>query len=80
MENKLMPVDINSIDWTADGWFTVHHAADLSKEFKHWWLIFYGPPADYSITQEEQHRYWVRCAFAWHGWKAGRNILRQEQS
>jgi len=61
-----------SVNWYADRWFTEDHAADLNKEFKTWWVAFYGCPEDYPDYEDEQHEYWVRCAFALGGWLAAR--------
>ena len=65
-----MPVD--SVNWYADSWFAKFHAAGLNNEFKTWWVSFYGCPEDYQDNEDEQHEYWVRCAFALGGWLAAR--------
>lgn len=61
---------MDQVDWREDSWFSQHHANDLTEKFKAWWLEFYGTPDAYHNDPEERHEYWVRCAFAWHGWQA----------
>ena len=58
------------MDWNADEWFVKHHADHLDNEFKTWWISFYGEPSSYDDSEDEQHEYWVRCAFALTGWRA----------
>ena len=58
------------MDWNADEWFVKHHADKLDDEFKAWWPSIYGYPTDHNASEDEQHEYWVRCAFALIGWKA----------
>ena len=58
------------MNWEIDEWFTKHHAYKLDDAFKMWWITFYGEPSDYDDSEDEQHQYWVRCAFALSGWKA----------
>jgi hypothetical protein len=58
----------NSLDinWNADEWFSKYHANNITDAFKEWWVVFYGYPQDYS---EDHDEYWIRCGFAWLGWK-----------
>lgn len=60
------------IDWGANIWFSEYHLANITEEFKGWWLDYYGKPSEYSQTEDEQDEYWVRCAFAWIGWSNGK--------
>lgn len=60
---------MSEIDWHSDPWFAKHHADSITDDFKAWWLDFYGPPTQYVGNPWELKTYWVRCAFAWHGWK-----------
>ena len=62
------PAD-GSVNWTSDDWFAKHHASNVSDEFKAWWIEFYGTPDNYEKEEGEQHEYWIRCAFAWFGWR-----------
>lgn len=39
------------IDWECDGWFAMNHAANLTPEFKLWWLDYYGYPREYDKSQ-----------------------------
>ena len=55
------------MNWEIDEWFAKHHAHNLDDEFKAFWIFFYGEPSD---DEDEQHEYWVRCAFTLTGWKA----------
>ena len=55
------------IDWKEDLWFRRCWAEELTPEFKKWWVDYYNTPDFYA---DERHEYWVRCAFAWQGWKA----------
>lgn len=57
------------MNWTADEWFARFHAPNLTEAFKAWWVEFYGTPEQYGPDPEEQHEYWVRCSFAWLGWR-----------
>lgn len=59
-----------SMSWMADVWFSKYYAADLTDDFKVWWLDYYGCPDDYDNSEDEQQEYWRRCAFAWMGWNA----------
>ena len=61
---------MSTIDWKADSWFVYHFADKLTEDFKAWWADFYGPPDQHPETPDKQDEYWVRCAFAWHGWNA----------
>ena len=61
-----------SVNWSADRWFTESAAADLTDEFKAWWIEYYGCPHEYDGDEDEQHEYWKRCAFALRGWLAAR--------
>lgn len=65
------------IDWQADPWFAKHHANQLTEEFKVFWLEYYGVPDDYAAIEDEQHEYWVRCAFALVGWRTSQERLAQ---
>lgn len=58
------------IDWESDRWFTMNHAANLTPEFKVWWLDYYGYPREYDKSQGGLDEYWTRCAFALMGWNA----------
>ena len=58
------------MNWEIDKWFTKHHAHNLDDEFKAFWILFYGELLDYADSKDEQHEYWVRCAFTLTGWKA----------
>ncbi len=61
---------MSAIDWRADSWFAAHHADDLTEAFKVWWVGYYGTPEQYEEEHDERDEYWVRCGFAWMGWKA----------
>jgi len=61
---------MNAINWNTDSWFASHLADKLTEDFKAWWVEFYGRPEQYEGAPDEQDEYWVRCAFAWHGWNA----------
>jgi hypothetical protein len=61
-----------SVNWSADTWFAIYHTACLTEEFKAWWLGCYGCPDYYDGAEDEQHEYWIRCAFALRGWLAAR--------
>jgi hypothetical protein len=43
------------------------HVKETSPAFEAWWREFYGSPGDYAHDVDE---YYVRKAFAWHGWNA----------
>lgn len=66
----MTPKDDTLVNWRADAWFTRYHADKLSDEFKEFWISFYDTPSDYSEDIDEQHEYWIRCAFAHMGWSA----------
>jgi len=57
------------------GWYDEKIAPVVTNEFESWWLVFYGPiekeELDAGDTEAEAD-YYIRKAFAWHGWK-GRN-------
>lgn len=61
-----------SINWRADEWFTKYHHAALTEQFKGFWVCYYGDTTSYGNDEDEQHEYWVRCAFCLTGWNAGR--------
>lgn len=63
-------MNIGDINWREDAWFATHHANAVTDDFKRWWLEYYGAPSQYEGERDE---YWVRCAFAWLGWKAATN-------
>ena len=66
------------MDWNADEWFVKHHADKLDDEFKAWWVDYYGEPSAYvdsGDSEEDQHEYWVRCAFALIGWRANSAVM-----
>ena len=73
MDKKDRDELVESTDWLADRWFTKYHAAELTSEFKAWWVGYYGIPCDYNIGEDDQSEYWVRCAFALQGWGAAIN-------
>lgn len=56
------------INWGADPWFVKYHHHRLTDDLKEVWLKFYGEPTDYIDNEEEQHTYWIRCAFFLEGW------------
>jgi hypothetical protein len=58
------------MNWSADPWFVKYHEKALTDDFKKWWIEYYGFPDEYNSSDDEQHEYWVRCAFALHGWLA----------
>ena len=60
---------MSDVDWNADAWFERCIAHKLTPEFKRWWVGFYGLPLTLG-DDDDAHEYWVRCAFAWHGWNA----------
>ena len=64
---------IKSVDWLADWWFAKFHAADLTDEFKAWWVAYYGVPHDFNPSLDSQATYWIRCSFALQGWRAAIN-------
>ena len=71
-----------SVNWSVDTWFAKYHTADLTDDFKAWWISYYGCPDVYDGTEDEQREYWTRCAFAMRGWLAARtpnNKLTKEQ-
>ena len=61
------------INLKADLWFSKNFSDKITKEFITWWCSVYGRPEDYVEEEDEQHEYWVRCAFAWHGWTAAKS-------
>ena len=63
-------IQSDEIDWEADAWFAGNYHHELSDEFKRWWISYYGKPTDYADNYDEQHEYWMRCAFALSGWVA----------
>ena len=66
--------DPESVNWHADDWFSKCYTAILTDDFKKWWISFYGIPSDYDDSYNEQHEYWVRCAFALKGWASARIV------
>ena len=42
----------SSVNWSADTWFAKHHAADLTDEFKAWWINLYDSPDEYDRSEE----------------------------
>ena len=51
-----------------DGWFDANFANEITPEFAKWWWHYYNKPEDY----HEMHEYFIRMAFAWRGWQAGK--------
>lgn len=66
---------MDTTNWHADSWFAKYYADVLTEEFKVWWVEFYGPPEQYEDAPDEQEEYWVRCAFAWNGWIARKDLV-----
>lgn len=67
------PGRLGSVNWQKDEWFAEYHADTLTDEFKAWWIENYYGPDKYGQSDDEQHEYWTRCAFALMGWNAARN-------
>lgn len=78
-ETTNSPAPTGAVNWSADAWFAMHHAADLTDEFKTWWVAFYGCPEGYPDNEDEQHDYWIRCAFALGGWLAARQPVSERK-
>ena len=57
------------MNWRSDEWFAKHHERKLTNDFKAWWVGHYGTPEQ---NDDDQHEYWVRCAFALMGWLAAK--------
>jgi hypothetical protein len=70
---------LSKINWTADRWFADSFAFEITDEFKAWWVKYYGSPSAYTQESDEQDEYWVRCSFAWAGWKAAIDYLFVEK-
>ncbi|MBI5683585.1 MAG: hypothetical protein HZC54_00760 [Verrucomicrobia bacterium] len=61
---------MSDVNWTSDEWFARECAGEITEEFKAWWVSYYGVPGDYGDVGDSTAEYFVRCAFAWRGWKA----------
>lgn len=58
-------------------WYETHVAGLPTPGFEEWWLGWYGLVTDYVQTTDGEMNtydavedYFVRKAFAWHGWNA----------
>lgn len=63
---------MSAIEWNPNEWFRRYHEAEVTEEFKAWWVKCYGIAASYERTEAEQDEYWMRCGIAWMGWKAAK--------
>lgn len=61
-----------------DDWFDKYWSKQITAEFAIWWEGFYGLPTDYLDTPDEIHEYFVRMAFAFRGWEAGKEYAKDK--